>query len=194
MDANAKQLIVVGGPNGAGKTTFAEKYVALNDALYLAADKIAFELSPVNPLDARIEAAAEFMRRFDEALNSVDSIVIESTLSGKTLQHRIRNAKNLGFQVTIVFVFLESSDACVDRVAERFKKGGHDVPESDIRRRFGRALVNFWGIYRDLSDHWLVTNNSGRVPVDVAIGTADTISIRDTAQFALFTNLLNELK
>ena len=139
----------------------------------------------------RIEAAAEFIRRFDKALNSVDSIVIESTLSGKTLKHRIRNARNLGFQVSIVFVFLESSDACVDRVAERYKKGGHDVPESDIRRRFGRTLVNFWGIYRDLSDHWLLINNSGRVPVDVAIGTADNISIRDTAQFALFTNLLD---
>lgn len=194
MDVKAKQLIVVGGPNGAGKTTFAEKYVALNDALYLAADKIAFELSPANPADARIEAAAEFIRRFDEALNSVDAIVIESTLSGKTLQHRIRNAKNLGFRVTIVFVLLESANACVDRVAERFKKGGHDVSETDIRRRFGRSMVNFWEIYRNLSDHWLITNNSGRVPVDVAIGTADTISIRDTAQFSLFTNFLGDFK
>ena len=80
---DVKQLIVVGGPNGAGKTTFAEKYVALNDALYLAADKIAFELSPTDPAAIRIEAAAEFMERFDDALSSVDSIVIESTLSGK---------------------------------------------------------------------------------------------------------------
>ena len=64
----------------------------------------------------------------------------------------------------------------MDRVAERFRKGGHDVPEADIRRRYRRTLVNFWEIYRNLTDHWLITNNSGRVPVDVAIGTADTIS------------------
>lgn len=194
MEVDAKQLIIVGGPNGAGKTTFAEKYISENDALYLAADKIAFELSPANPLDVRIEAAAEFMRRFEKALNSVNAIVIESTLSGKTLRHRIRDAKNHGFLVTIVFVLLESADACVDRVAERHKKGGHNVPESDIRRRYGRSLVNFWQIYRELSDHWLIANNSGRVPVDVAIGTADTISIRDTAHFDLFKRLVDEFK
>jgi len=50
--------------------------------------------------------------------------------------------------------------------------------------------VNFWNIYRHLADHWLLTNNSGRVAVDVAIVTADTISIRDTAQFALFCKLV----
>lgn len=115
---------------------------------------------------------------------------MESTLSGKTLLHKIRDAKSFGFQITIMFVFLESADACVDRVAARCKQGGHDVPEADIRRRFGRSLVNFWEIYRDLSDHWLITNNSGRVPIDVAIGTADTISIRDTAQFRLLGTLL----
>lgn len=50
MDGTLKQLIVVGGPHGAGKTTFAEKYVEVNDALYLAADRIALELSPADPV------------------------------------------------------------------------------------------------------------------------------------------------
>lgn len=194
MDGNSKQLIVVGGPNGAGKTTFAEKYVKVNDALYLSADGIAFELSPDDPVAVRIEAAAGFVERLDNALSSVDAIVIESTLSGKTLVHKIREAKNSGFQITIVFIFLESADACVDRVAERCNKGGHDVPEADIRRRFRRSLVNFWELYRNLSDHWLITNNSGRVPIDVAIGTVDTISIRDTAQFRLFRDLMGDAK
>jgi predicted ABC-type ATPase len=194
MDVNAKQLVVVGGPNGAGKTTFAEKYAALNDALYLAADKIASELSPESPESARIEAASQFVARFESALENVDSLVVESTLSGKTFRHRIQNAKDRGFSVAIVFVFLDSANVCVDRVSERKQKGGHNVPETDIRRRFGRSLVNFWEIYRLLSNHWLLANNSGRVPIDVAIGTADTISIRDTARFELFQELLDGFK
>ena len=192
MDVNAKQLIVVGGPNGAGKTTFAEKYSSLHGVLYLGADKIASELSPSDPMAARVEASTEFLRRFEEAISRDVDVVIESTLSGKTLQHRMRMARDKGYRVYTVFVFLESADACVDRVLERNEKGGHHVPESDVRRRFPRSLSNFWNIYRDLSDQWVIVNNSGRVPVDVALGTTDTISIRDTDQFNLFHELLDD--
>ena len=188
---NPKQLIVVGGPNGAGKTTFAEKYSVMYDAVYLAADKIATEIAPDNPLSARIEAASRFVSQFNVALHEVSSLVVESTLAGKTFRHKIRDAKERGFSVSLVYVFLESADAAVDRVSERKQKGGHDVLESDIRRRFGRSLVNFWEIYRPLSDHWLLTNNSGKVPVDLAIGTTDTISVRDRNGFQLFQDLLD---
>ena len=186
-----KQLIVVGGPNGAGKTTLAERYSSLHGSLYLAADKIALELSPSDPTSVRIEAAAQFLSRFRTALDASDSLVVESTLSGKTFRHWVRAAKDRGFSVSIVFVFLQSAEVAVDRVSERRQKGGHDVPEPDIRRRFGRSLVNFWDIYRSLGDHWLLTNNSGNVPVDVAIGTADTISVRSSEDFQLFEKLLN---
>jgi predicted ABC-type ATPase len=186
----AKQLVVVGGPNGAGKTTFAERYASVHESLYLAADKIAFELSPNDPTSARIEAAAQFVTQFRTALDESDSLVVESTLSGKTFRHWIRDAKDRGFSIALLFVFLESADVAVDRVSERRQKGGHDVPEPDIRRRFGRSLVNFWDIYRPLCDHWLLTDNSARVPVEVAIGTADTISIRASDHFRVFQELL----
>jgi predicted ABC-type ATPase len=194
MDVNAKKLIVIGGPNGAGKTTFAEKYSVLHKSLYLAADKIAAELNPDNPESVNIDAASEFIAQLEAGLSKDNSLIVESTLSGKTFRHQIQHAKDRGFYVAIVFVFLDSADACVDRVSERRQKGGHNVPEADIRRRFGRSLVNFWEIYRPLSDHWLLANNSGRVPIDVAIGTTDTISVRDSARFRLFQQLLENLK
>jgi hypothetical protein len=37
---------------------------------------------------------------------------------------------------------------CVERVHERVLKGGHSVPEADIRRRFLRSVANFWWLYR----------------------------------------------
>jgi len=39
-----------------------------------------------------------------------------------------------------------------------------------------------------------LVNNSGRVPIDVAIGTTDTISVRDSARFRLFQQLLENFK
>lgn len=166
----------------------------LHNSLYLAADKIAAELNPDYPESVNIEAASEFIARLEVGLSNDDSLIVESTLSGKTFRHQIQHAKDHGFSVAMVFVFLDSADVCVDRVSERCQKGGHNVPESDIRRRFGRSLVNFWEIYRPLSDHWLLVNNSGRVPIDVAIGTTDTISVRDSARFRLFQQLLENFK
>ena len=132
------ELIVVGGPNGAGKTTFADEYVARHGVNYVGADAIAAELSPDNPAHVQIAASREFLRRIGAAMTGPESLVIESTLSGRTFQQRLKTAKVAGFEITIVYLFLDSADTCVDRVHERVQKGGHDIPEMDVRRRFGR--------------------------------------------------------
>ena len=87
MEVNAKELIIVAGPNGAGKTTLAEKLAFERSALFLAADKIAAELSPNDPAAARIEAASQFVTQLKSELGRVDTLVVESTLSGKTFRH-----------------------------------------------------------------------------------------------------------
>ncbi len=128
------------------------------------------------------------------ATTGSDSFVVESTLSGRTFQRTLKNAKAAGFEITIVYLFLDSADSCVDRVKERVQKGGHDVPEVDVRRRFTRSLRNFWNLYRPLADHWLLIYNSGNQPQDVAVGTATDVSIRDAelfSQFQLFIDVEN---
>jgi hypothetical protein len=79
-----RELIVVGGPNGAGKTTFALSYREQTGIRYLAADDIATKLRPEAPEEARIEAGKAFSRQLDAALESGTSLLIESTLSGKS--------------------------------------------------------------------------------------------------------------
>ncbi len=185
-------MIVVGGANGTGKTTFAAEYSRRHDCLYLAADAIADELSPKSPTSAAIRAGEEFMRRLAVALERSDSLVVESTLAGRTLQHTIRKARLAGFVITVVYLFLDCEEACVERVRERVQKGGHSVPEVDIRRRFWRSLVNFWTLYRPLADHWLLVYNSSRHPLDVAVGAPGEISVRDADLFTLFERLIGD--
>jgi len=137
-------LIVVGGPNGSGKSTFALNHSNATGIPYIGADQIASELSPDDPVSARIEASRQFIIRIRESITQRDSLIIESTLAGKSLRSLITDAKHAGYAVTIFFVFLDSADSCVERVKQRVKLGGHDVPEVDIRRRFIRAIANFW--------------------------------------------------
>jgi predicted ABC-type ATPase len=52
----------------------------------------------------------------------------------------------------------------LSRVRERVLKGGHDVPELVIRRRFKRSIRNFLNDYRPLADSWYLFDNSGSAP------------------------------
>lgn len=181
------ELIVVGGANGAGKTTFALEYASQFRGLYLGADAIAAELAPDAPDSVAVAAAEELMRRLAAALAGETRLILESTLAGRTLRHVLHAARDAGFTITIVYLFLDSPNTCVERVHERVMKGGHSVPEVDIRRRFLRSIRNFWQLYRPLADHWILVYNSGNQPLDVAAGTATDVSVRDAELYAVFS-------
>lgn len=188
----AKELIIVGGANGAGKTTFAVEYASRRNCLYLGADAIAAELRPGAPELLPVAAGQELTRRLAAALSSEDTIVLESTLAGRTLRHVIGSARQNGFTITIVYLFLDSPDTCLERIEERVQKGGHSVPEPDVRRRFLRSIHNFWQLYRPLADHWLLIYNSGNQPLDVAAGTAEDVTVRDVETYAAFTRWIED--
>lgn len=54
------------------------------------------------------------------------------------------------------------------RVRDRVLRGGHNVPETVVRRRFERSIRNFQLRYRPLSDSWMLFDNAGTTPVVVA--------------------------
>jgi predicted ABC-type ATPase len=53
-----------------------------------------------------------------------------------------------------------SVDLALSRIKERVLRGGHDVPEAVVRRRFGRSIRNFLVHYRPLADRWMLFDNS----------------------------------
>lgn len=153
---------------------------------YLGADVIASTLAPRNPSSARLESGRLFIDSLNDYVARKESVIVETTLSGKTFRHVVADATHAGFTVTIVYLFLKSADVCVARVAERVRKGGHDVPETDIRRRFTRSLVNFWTIYREMADKWVIVYNEVSQLQNVAAGSRLDVTIRDSTLFQDF--------
>jgi predicted ABC-type ATPase len=188
----SKELHVVGGPNGAGKSTFVASYLVERQIPYLCADLIATEFPHLDPMSQQVAAGREFLRRSEEQLASGTEFVIESTLSGRTLRRFLDSARGAGFSISIVFIYLDSSETCVARVRERVRRGGHNVPEEDIRRRFTRSCGNFWHIYREIADYWYVVYNSGGDFKRIAAGESDVTSIRDATTFREFLRLAGE--
>lgn len=186
------QLVVVAGPNGAGKTTFAREYLEAHPCPYLSADVIAENTSPESVEDVRLKAGRIFLRLVSAHVRDATSFVVESTLSGMTFRRVLNEAQAAGYQIGIIFVFLGTSEACVARIRERVRKGGHSVPEEDIRRRFSRSVRNFWGTYRGLADRWYLFHNGGVQFHEVAAGEGESIEIRDEGLFSVFLNVAEE--
>jgi predicted ABC-type ATPase len=70
-----------------------------------------------------------------------------------------------------VYFWLPTPDLAVKRVASRVALGGHDVPETTVRRRYFAGLRNFFRLYQPLATSWLCFDNSnGRTPCLVAAG------------------------
>ena len=182
----------MGGPNGAGKTTLALEYSDEFALPYVGADAIAATLNPSHPVAAQTAAARQFIQTLEENIAQKQSFVCESTLSGLTMRNFVASAREAGYSVSIAFLFVDSADVCVARVAERVRKGGHNVPEVDIRRRFTRSIRNFWRIYRELADNWVLLYNGMTTLQDVAAGSREQVTIRAPELFSSFTELVGE--
>ncbi|MCA9201216.1 MAG: AAA family ATPase [Planctomycetales bacterium] len=192
--AESPHLFIVGGPNGSGKTTLALEYADELVLPYVGADAIAATLNPTDPAAAEIAAARQFIRTIQADISQKTSLVCESTLSGLTMRNLVASARDAGYSVSIAFLFVESADVCVARVAQRVRAGGHDVPESDIRRRFTRSIRNFWAIYRELADRWVLLYNGKTTLEDIAVGAGDQTAVRNSDLFATFLAIVGDLR
>lgn len=138
-----------------------------------------------------LQAGKEFFRRLEVYLNTGKSVIIESTLSGMGLLNNIRRFRENGFSISIVFIFLESVEMCKNRIKIRVKKGGHNIPASDVERRFSRSIINFWKQYRFIADSWQILYNGRERPVEVAFDEEEKFLIVDEGYFSIFKGLLS---
>ncbi len=146
-------LLIIAGSNGAGKTTFAKPYVADRGLRFLNADELTREFEQRGEAQALVKAGRQFLQEVDTAITSGEDFAMETTLSGSYIYGVVERAKAAGYRVELVYLFVKSPAEAVARVAQRVLKGGHDVPEEAIRRRYARSRRNFLRL-RELTDMW----------------------------------------
>lgn len=168
-----KKIIIIAGPNGAGKTTFAREYLPNEAAcpVFVNADLIAAGLAPFAPEAAAIKAARIMIKEIREHVEAGRSFAFETTLSGKTYATMIPIWRTLGYHITLFFLALPDAEIAIARVAARVAAGGHNIPETTIRRRFKSGLNNFTQTYKGLVDSWALYDNSHGSPVLIEWGT-----------------------
>lgn len=171
--ASPPLVVVIAGPNGAGKSTSAPRL--LRDALeveeFVNADAIAAGLSAFRPESVALDAARVMLLRIRSLAAAQRSFAFETTLASRSFAPFLDRLRGAGYRSHLLFLSLPSPDLAVARVSARVQSGGHNVPESVVRRRFASGLRNLHSLYVPLVDAWEVYDNSqAKLPRRIAYG------------------------
>ena len=180
-----KNIYIIAGPNGSGKTTFAKKFLPLyaHCENFINADLIAQGLSPFSPSIAAMKAGRLVLDQIRDFAGKGLNFAFETTLSGKTYASFFKAIKNKGYRIYLFFLWIPNASLALGRIKDRVASGGHDVPTTDVRRRFRRSVENFFKIYEPLLDSWMLFDNSEEIPRLVAERVGGKLSIKDAQLF-----------
>lgn len=157
-----KKLYIIAGCNGAGKTT--ASFTILPEILsckeFVNADEIARGLSPFQPEKVAVQAGRLMLLRIKDLLNENLTFAIETTLATKSYKQMIEKAQQKGYEVTLLFFWLQSVDLAKKRVEIRVQEGGHNIPADVIERRYIRGVNNLFETYLPIVNQCFIFDNS----------------------------------
>lgn len=136
------QLVVLAGPDGvrgAGKSTFYDSFLAGSPLPFLNADLFAAETG-IDSFEAARILDATRDQRIESGLGFITETVFSDPQGAKLAM--LRKATDAGFDVTLIYIGIASSELSARRVDQRIAIGGHDVPRDRIASRFARSLAN----------------------------------------------------
>ncbi|WP_267313926.1 LPD7 domain-containing protein [Acinetobacter pittii] len=156
-------MIFIVGVNGAGKSSLREDishFVNFSDYVVIDPDQLAKKYKQnVNTDIANIKGGRDALNLFEKSINEKKNIIMESTLSGKSILTRYKTAKENGYSISTYYVGLDSLKMHQDRVKNRVKLGGHDIDSKLIEKRFNSSKDNLYKAM-EISDQVVIYDNS----------------------------------
>lgn len=156
-------LYIIAGPNGAGKTTAAKTILPeiLNVIEFVNADEIAKGLSPFNPEGVAFEAGRLMLLRIQQLRRENKDFSFETTLSTITYLNLIKEVRDSGYRVTLIFLWLNNVEIAKQRVKKRVAEGGHNILEDVIERRYTKGIMNLPRFLKNVDEWYLYDNSDG---------------------------------
>jgi predicted ABC-type ATPase len=160
------RLWIVAGPNGCGKSTaYGRSDVfeldgsvwIINPDLLTARLRISEEMEDAA---ANLSAVIRIEAWLDASIDVHQTIGVETVLSTSKYRRLVLKAKARGFEVRLIYVYVDTLERQLERIRLRVAKGGHDVPAEKVAARRSRSFAEFpWFFWE--ADRALVFDNSG---------------------------------
>ena len=145
-EQQAPAVYVLAGVNGAGKSSIGGAAIREAGGEYYNPDEAARTLRVSNPRMSQTEAnAAAWLAgrlMLERAIRERLDFSFETTLGANTMTDLLIGASKAGFAIHVWYVGLSNAEQHIARVRSRVRRGGHDISESDIRRRFQNSRLN----------------------------------------------------
>ncbi|MEO0946259.1 MAG: zeta toxin family protein, partial [Pseudomonadota bacterium] len=152
-------FVLVAGPNGAGKSTLSASET-FKDFKIIDPDAIARQQG-LTGTEAPLNAFKEAVRQQQTLLSKGESFVTETTLAATNGIRLLEQAKEAGFKTELHFVGLKDVSQSHERVADRVKTGGHNIPAETLDERFPKVLKNLPEAI-SAADKTVLYDNSGQ--------------------------------
>jgi len=151
---------------------------------FVNADLVAAGLSPFAPDGVAISAGRLMLKRLRELSSQGADFSFETTLSGRAYVSFLARMRAAGYRIRLDFLWIRELDVARERVRERVRKGGHDIPEDVQKRRFHLGIRNLARHYRPLLHAWRLFDNTGDDPHLVAEEKDGSFVVSDPERIA----------
>lgn len=189
MASRAPRISVLAGVNGAGKSSIGGAAIRGFGGEYFNPDEAARHILKANPgltqADANSVAWQHGRRLLEKAIAERLDLAFETTLGGSTIAHLLAAAAREGVEVHVWYAGLASPELHIERVRARVRRGGHDIPESDIRRRYDHSRLNLIELLPLLTSLRVYDNSA---EADPAAGMAPTVLLVLALQHGAIVN------
>ena len=141
-----KIYTIVGGVNGVGKSSLTGvlKSRMTDLGIIVDVDKITAQTG-----GSALRGGKTAVRLIEDCISKNVSFTQETTLSGHRPKAAAKRAKEAGYYIRLYYVGLDTAEESKRRIANRVARGGHDIDEADVERRFAgrwealRAVLPF---------------------------------------------------
>lgn len=157
-----KTYTIIGGVNGVGKSSFTGVLARKTDDLgiIIDTDRINAEFG-----GDRIKGGKKAIKLIDVCLDKGLSFTQETTLSGVRTLKTIRRAIERDYHIRLYYIGVGSCEESMLRIANRVRKGGHDIPSEDVKRRYEKRFNDLAAVLPYCSEAEFWDNENGFVNV-----------------------------
>lgn len=157
-----KTYTIIAGVNGAGKSSLTGvlRTEITNLGKIIDVDKI------IAKCDGNvIEGGKKSIELIDECLEKEIRFTQETTLSGHRILKTVKKAIEKGYNIRLYYVGLNTVDESITRIENRVRKGGHNIPDSDVKRRFQKRFEDLIAVLPYCDEATFYDNENGFVAV-----------------------------